>query len=85
MDNWFKHIFLGRRERPCLAVAIGKTVAILSLCWSGLAVAEEGAKVTDEGDKPGAVQVITPEVKPREVTEADIEPSYSKSASMLVS
>jgi outer membrane beta-barrel protein len=73
MDNWFKRIFLGRRERPCLAVAVGKSVAILSLCWSGLTVAEEGAEVTDEGDKPGAVQVITPEVKPREVTEADID------------
>jgi outer membrane beta-barrel protein len=76
MDNWFKRILLGRRERPCLAMVVGKSVAILSLCWSGLTVADEGVKVTDEGDKPGAVQVITPEVKPREVSEDDIDTEF---------
>lgn len=50
--------------------------AHLSPCRSGLTVAEDGVKATDEGDKPGSVQAITPEAKPREVSEDDIDTEF---------
>lgn len=73
MENRFKHILLGRRERSCFAAAVGKSLLILSMCWTGLTVFGYAATAAEAGDKPGAVQVITPEVKPREVPEADID------------
>ena len=73
MDNWFKRIFLGCREHPGIAVVVGKSVVILSMCWAGLAVSDEDVNATSGGDKPGAVQVIKPEVQPREVHEAAID------------
>ncbi|MEN8206051.1 MAG: outer membrane beta-barrel domain-containing protein [Pseudomonadota bacterium] len=73
MENWFKHILLGRRERSLFAAAVGKSVVILSMCWMGLTVYGDDAEAAEADDKPGAVQVITPEVKPREVSEADID------------
>jgi outer membrane beta-barrel protein len=73
MDNWFKCVFLRRREHPGLAMAVGKSLVILSMCWAGLAVSEEGGKATGDDTKPEAVQVIKPEVQPREVDEAAID------------
>lgn len=52
---------------------IGKSAVLLSLLLSG-AVMHVNCVVADEAvDKPAAVQVITPEVEPREVSEADID------------
>jgi outer membrane beta-barrel protein len=76
MDNWSEHLLLGRSNLRPLAVALGRTVAILALCWTGLAVSAEGTEPTDQEGKPGAVQVIEPEVKPREVSEADIDNEF---------
>jgi outer membrane beta-barrel protein len=73
MENWLKHILLGRGARTCLAALIGKSIFLLSMCWMGLAVYVADVTAAESGDKPAAVQVITPEVKPREVKEADID------------
>lgn len=56
-----------------IAAMIGKSAVLLSLLLSG-AVMHVNCVVADEAvDKPAAVQVITPEVEPREVSEADID------------
>jgi outer membrane beta-barrel protein len=73
MDNRIGPVFLARRERPRFAVTVGRAVVILSLCSAWLATVAEGAEPTDHDGKPGAVQVIPPEVKPREVSEAKID------------
>ena len=73
MENWFKHFLLGYGEHSCLALTVGKSLAMLSICWAGLTVSGEGAQAAESVDKPGAVQVILPEVKPREISEADID------------
>jgi outer membrane beta-barrel protein len=73
MGNWIKSIFLGGLLRLYYVVTVGGMIALLSLYRGGLAAAAEGTEVTDEGGKPGAVQVIAPEVKPREISEAKID------------
>jgi len=73
MDNRVEPVFLVQRKRPRFAVTLRTTVAILSVCWAGFAAVAEGAEPSDGGGKPGAVQVIPPEVKPREVSEAKID------------
>ena len=74
MDNWNKRVFLGRIRRYCLAV--GRAVAIVSLLWASLVGAEENTNNIDTIDKPGAVQVIKPEVKPRDISEAEIDTEF---------
>jgi outer membrane beta-barrel protein len=71
MVNRFKHILLERS----LQSALGKAT-VLSLCLSGPAVAEEGSIQSERSDKPGAVQVIKPEVEPRKITEAKIDDEF---------
>ncbi|MDH3948890.1 MAG: outer membrane beta-barrel domain-containing protein [Gammaproteobacteria bacterium] len=73
MDNWFKHVFLGRHSNTGLAVTLGRIMILFSICWPGLAASEEATKAADDGDKPDAVQVIMPEVQPRDVSEAAID------------
>ena len=73
MGNWIRPVFLAKQEKPRIAVTVARAVTILSLCWAGLVTFAEGAEPTDAGSKPGAVQVIPPEVKPREVSEAKID------------
>jgi outer membrane beta-barrel protein len=76
MDNWIRPIFLGRQKRRCLAVTAGRLIGMLFLCWAGLAAAGESTDVTGGDGKPGAVQVIPPEVKPREISEAKIDTEF---------
>jgi outer membrane beta-barrel protein len=76
MENWLKYVFLGRGAGTLLVAAAGRSVVILTLCWGGLAIAAEGTGASGDGDKPPAVQVIKPEVKPREVSEADIDTEF---------
>lgn len=73
MENWLKYLLLGRAARPCLAAVAGKSIFLLSVCCAGLTAGTGGAFAAEAEDKPAAVQVITPEVKPREVKEADID------------
>lgn len=76
MDNWFKHIFLGHRKRSRTTMVAGRTFAVLSLCCACLAVSQKTVWAADEADKPEPVQVIKPEVKPREISEADIDDEF---------
>jgi outer membrane beta-barrel protein len=76
MENWIQYIFLTRRKRPRFAVTIGKSIALLAIGWAGLVLYVGDAKAAEGGDKAGPVQVITPEVKPREVSEADIDNAF---------
>jgi outer membrane beta-barrel protein len=73
MDTWFKHVFLGCRDTSDLALAAGRIIILCSLCWAGLVTSAEAAKTEGDGDKPDAVQVIMPEVQPREVSVAAID------------
>ena len=73
MGNWIRPVFLAKQEKPRIAVTVARAVAILSLCWAGLVTFAEGAEPSEAGSKPGAIQVIPPEVKPREVSEAKID------------
>jgi len=73
MENWLKHILLGHRARICLAAFIAESIFLISVSWISLTVFAGDVKAAESGDKPAAVQVITPEVKPREVKEADID------------
>jgi len=73
MENWLKHILLGRRARTSLAALIGESIFLISMSWMSLTVFVDDVNAAENDDKPAAVQVITPEVKPREVKEADID------------
>ena len=73
MDNWLKRFFLGNQEHHRLGFTVGKSVVMLSLIWASIAMPQEVTQTTAGSDKPGAVQVIKPEVKPKEVTEAAID------------
>ncbi|MGD2137461.1 MAG: outer membrane beta-barrel domain-containing protein [Gammaproteobacteria bacterium] len=73
MDNWFKRLFLVRLQRHALAVAIGGALSVLSLCWAGPVVSAENATAGESGGDTGPVQVITPEVQPQKIREADID------------
>jgi outer membrane beta-barrel protein len=73
MDNWFKHIFLGCRGRAGLATAVCRLMILCSLYWTGPAVSAEAANSAGDGDKPDAVQVIMPEVQPRDISVAAID------------
>jgi outer membrane beta-barrel protein len=73
MENWLKHFLLGCGAKAGFAALIGKSILLLPICWMCLTVYVADATAAESDDKPVAVQVITPEVKPREVKEADID------------
>jgi outer membrane beta-barrel protein len=73
METWLKHILLDRRALSWVAVMTGKSVFVFSMFWFGTICYVDSAVAEEPVDKPAAVQVITPEVKPREVSEADID------------
>jgi outer membrane beta-barrel protein len=73
MDNWFKRILLGHSTLHDLAITAGKRFVILSMCWSCLISPAQQAAAAESGEKTDPVQVITPEVTPREVSEAKID------------
>lgn len=76
MANWTEYILLRARRFSSGAASASRVFAVAALCCSGLAVAEENASDEDESGRSGAVQVITPEVRPRKVTEADIDDEF---------
>jgi outer membrane beta-barrel protein len=73
MENRIKHILLVRKDSSWIAEMIGKSALLLSLLLSGTVMHVNCVVADDSVDKPAAVQVITPEVEPREVSEADID------------
>lgn len=76
MDNWFKHVFLKHRRRPRLGLGVCRSAAMLSIYLTGFTLSQNAAVAADEGSKPAPVQVITPEVEPREISEADIDKEF---------
>jgi outer membrane beta-barrel protein len=73
MENRIKHILLVHKHSSRIAAMIGKSAVLLSLLLSGAVMHVKCVVADDAVDKPAAVQVITPEVEPREVSEADID------------
>jgi outer membrane beta-barrel protein len=73
MDTRTKCVFLSCRRISAFGTVLGKSLLLLSLLWPGLAMSEEQPKADSQSDETGAVQVIKPEVKPREVKEAAID------------
>ena len=73
MDNWFKRLFLARRERHGIVFVVARSLVILTLGCTNAAVSAAETTAAGAGDKPGAVQVIKPEVQPRKVKEAAID------------
>ena len=72
MDNRFKQFLLARMCRTGIAAALGRSLLLLSMCWTGYTAAEAADQAAEPG-KPDAVQVILPEVQPREVSEDAID------------
>lgn len=73
MDSWFKRIFLDTREQPGITLSACRLLLCMGACWAGPAATSEITNPPGEEGEPGAVQVIQPEVEPREVTEAAID------------
>ena len=73
MENRIKHILLGRNMGRCLAATAGRAFVILSMCWLCLIAFAQQATAAESDEHTEAVQVITPEVTPREVSEAEID------------
>jgi outer membrane beta-barrel protein len=71
MGNWSQRILL--RSRASVGVAAARAIVLFSLSsvWP-TAFAGEATEAAGT-EKPGAVQVIQPEVKPREIEEAEID------------
>lgn len=55
---------------------IPRSIVMFALCWAGLVLAQNDALAADEQSKPAPVQVIAPEVQPREITEAQIDKEF---------
>jgi outer membrane beta-barrel protein len=72
VDNRLKHVFLARMTGTGPASFSGMLLLLFSLCWAGWAAAGSSGE-TGDPDKPEAVQVIMPEVQPRDVSEDEID------------
>lgn len=73
MEYWIKHILLGHHARYFPGKSTRRALLILSICLSCLLAPAQPAAATGSDENADAVQVITPEVKPREVSEAEID------------
>lgn len=76
MDNRFERVFLAPKWTSAALRTFGRSVAVLATCWAGLSLSQNSAWAADESRKPEPVQVIAPEVKPREIKEADIDDEF---------
>lgn len=73
MENRLKYILLDCIACSRIAAMTGKSFLMLSMFWLATIFYADVSVADETVDKPAAVQVITPEVKPREVSEADID------------
>lgn len=73
MDSRAKRFLLGTRVRHMPGIAVSRLLLIMGTFLAAAAGAWGAENQTAEGVKPGAVQVIQPEVQPREVSEAAID------------
>lgn len=71
-----EHVFLARSMRHGAVAGVGCLAFLLCLTWPGTGVLAADAGAAGKADRPAAVQVITPEVEPREVKEADIDDEF---------
>ncbi len=76
MGNWLKHILLGRRGHSQVISGIPRLIAVFAVCCAGLIMTSTEARAADEESKPAPVQVIAPEVEPREISEAEIDKEF---------
>ena len=73
MDSWAKRIFLVTPVRRMRGIAPGRMVILMGTFLAAVNGVWGAENQATEGSKPGAVQVIQPEVQPREVSEAAID------------
>lgn len=73
MDSRAKRFFLGTRIRHMYGIVVRRLLFILGIFTTVSAGVWGGENPPEDGGKPGAVQVIQPEVQPREVSEAAID------------
>ena len=73
MDSRAKCFLLGTRVRHRHGLAVSRLLFLLGTILAATAGAWGAENLPAEGAKPGAVQVIQPEVRPREVSEAAID------------
>ena len=73
MENRIKYILLTLKDSSWFAAMIGNSAILLSLLFSISVMQVNCVVAAESAEKPAPVQVITPEVKPREVSEADID------------
>ena len=73
MDSRSKRFFLGTRIRHMYGIVVRRLLFILGIFTTVSAGVWGGENPPEDGGKPGAVQVIQPEVQPREVSEAAID------------
>jgi outer membrane beta-barrel protein len=73
MDNRVKQFLLAQPIKTGIGAALCRTLILLSIGWAGLATAAEPTGNTGGVGKPDAVQVIMPEVQPRDVSEDAID------------
>ena len=78
MDNWLERIFLDYcpHAAGCRTSSRGRSAFMtLALCL-GLLTCGQTARAAEDNSGPGAVQVIKPEVLPREISEDDIDDEF---------
>jgi outer membrane beta-barrel protein len=76
MGNWFKHVLLGHRAHAGFFATLRRSLAALIVCWVSLAALSQSATAADSDNRPEPVQVITPEVEPREISEAKLDDEF---------
>lgn len=76
MGDWFKHVLLGHGAHAGCFAALGRSLAVLGVCWMGFGGLSQNATAADSDSKPEPVQVITPEVEPREISEAKMDDEF---------
>ncbi len=76
MENRVQHILLKHRHTDGFRRLALPAIVLLYLGWASVAWADEGAGGAKGGEQTDAVQVILPEVQPREVTEDEIDDEF---------
>jgi outer membrane beta-barrel protein len=76
MGDWLKHVLLGHVAHAGFFATLGRSLAVLGVCWMGFGGLSQNATAADGDSKPEPVQVITPEVEPREIAEAKMDDEF---------
>jgi len=73
VDNRYKQFLLAGTVNTGIAAAFCMVLLLTVAGWSGLVAAAEPTGETGDAGKPGAVQVIMPEVQPRHIAKDKID------------